>query len=101
MADIPVTVYSSGASFQKGALKVTDTGVVENLNAKRLQGKEPADFVKTTGFGITQNTGAIEVNNLTISKTGVSEIFDSSSQIKIGNVVIKASDNNGILIGIE
>lgn len=99
MAD--ATVYSTGASFQGGALKVTDAGKVDNLNAEKLQGKEPVDFVKTTGFGITQNTGSIGVSGLNISNTGVIETFDKNSQIKIGNVIIKATDNSGIIIGID
>ena len=100
MAD--TSVYSSGASFQGGAVKVTDQSVVSNLNVSKLQGKEPVDFIKTTNFGLSQSTGIIGATGVTVSSVGVTKNYDTTSIIKIGNVIIKSSDNgNGILVGIE
>lgn len=101
MAD--ASVYSSGASFQGGALKVTDQGKVENLNASKLEGRGANDFIKTTNFGLSQSTGGvIGATGVTVSSVGVTKNYDTTSTIKIGNVIIKSSDNgNGILVGIE
>ena len=103
--------YTGGASFQGGALKVTDTNVVNNLNVSKLQGKQPTDFIGTdnnvptgtTGtFGLKQNGKTINVNNVSVGNTGVICSFDNTSKIKIGNIIIQSSDNNkGILIGLE
>ena len=92
-------VYASGAAFQtennKGKLYVTDQGVVENLNAAMLGGASRAAFVEQGPTkGITQNDKTLTMSGETIN-------LDTASQIKIGNVIIKSSDNgNGILIGV-
>lgn len=94
-------IYVNGASFQGGALKVTDTNQVTNLNAEKLQGETPASFIKTAraasgASGITQTSGMLTFYNEEAVFSG------SNSKIKIGNLIIKASpDGNSILIGIE
>lgn len=93
-----MALYDGGASFQGGALKVTDTGIVENLNVTKLQNETPASFIKTSSAasgasGISQNGNALTMINETIN-------IDTASTIKIGNLIIKSADNgNGILIG--
>ncbi len=95
------TVYENGASFQSGSLKVTDTGIVSNLNVEKLQNETPASFIKTSSAasgasGISQSGNNLTFNNEVVQLTG------AGSKIKIGNLTIKASsDGNGILIGIE
>ena len=101
--------YTNGASFQGGSLKVTDTVKVENLNASYLQGKVPSNFLQLgNDFGVTQNAkvlGATGVTaNLSSSAANIinnsSVNLDESSEIKIGNLLIKSSsDGFGILIG--
>lgn len=88
-----MAIYDNGASFHGGALKVTDTSQVSNLNVSMLQGKVPTDFVQIK-TGITQDiNGNISFVNKIIT-------LDTTSKIKIGNLVIQSSDSgNGILIG--
>ena len=98
-----MALYDNGASFQiqndKGKLYVTDRGKVVNLNAEMLDGTHKTDFLKqgtvdNVDYGISQN-------GKTLNITGVSATMDENSQIKLGNITIKSSDNgNGILIGI-
>ena len=93
-------VYNNGASFQVGALKVTDRNKVVNLNAEMLDGTHKTDFLKqgtvdNVNYGISQNGKTLSMSGETIN-------LDTASQIKIGNIIIKSSNNgNGILIGIE
>ena len=94
-------VYSSGASFQGGALKVTDAQKVDNLNAEKLQGETPDSFIKTASAASSASGISQSGNNLTMSDEIV-QFTGSGSKVKFGNIVIKASsDGDGILIGIE
>lgn len=97
------SVYDKGAAFLQGKLKVTDASQVENLNASALQGKQPKDFLQLgTTFGITQSNKSTALSGVTVTQNSVNVVADTNSIFKIGNVVIKSSDNgNGILIGIE
>ena len=89
-----MAIYDNGASFQGGALNVTSANKVTNLNASMLNSKTSDDFLQVKG-GITQN------NDGDISFAGRKTIFNTDAEIRIGNVVIKSSDNgNGILIGV-
>ena len=95
--------YTNGAVLASGGrLQVTDQNQVENLNASRLQGKVPTDFVNVgSSYGITQNGKNVAASSVTVANTGVTYTFDVNSTIKIGNVVIKSSDEGkGILVGI-
>ena len=97
------SIYNNGASFQNenntpGKLYVTDRSMVSNLNAELFQNKEPADFLcidksSSATYGIKQS-------GKTITMTGETINLDNSSEIRIGNLVIKSADGgNGILIG--
>lgn len=98
-----MALYDNGASFQtvdsKGKLYVKDRGMVENLNSEMLDGTHKADFLKQgtvdgVNYGISQN-------GKSLSLSAVTTTMDTTSQIKLGNIIIKSSDNgNGILIGI-
>ena len=88
------TDWTNGASFQGGALNVTNTSQVSNLNASMLQGKVPADFLQIKS-GITQDING----NISFSSNKMITL-DTTSKIRIGNLVIQSSDSgNGILIG--
>lgn len=97
------SIYNNGASFQNentpGKLYVTDRDMVDNLNAELFQYKEPADFLcidKTP----SDSTYGIKQSGKTITMTGETVKLDSSSEIRIGYLVIKSADGgNGILIG--
>ena len=99
-----MALYDNGASFEtvdsKGKLYVKDRGMVDNLNAEMLDGTHKSDFLKqgtvdSVNYGI-QQTGK------TLSATGVSLVFDETSQFKLGNIVIKPSNGGrGVLIGFE
>ena len=92
--------WTNGASLRNeqygGRLYITDSQPVEHLNADMLDGAHRANLLEQgSDFGITQ-TGK------TLSMAGEIVSLDAASQIKIGNVVIKSSDNgNGILFGLE
>lgn len=96
--------FTDGSKFyhinQKGSISVTDRSPVANLNAEMLEGAHKTDFVKqgtvdSVDYGIVQE-------GKSISMTGESIALDVTSKLKVGNIVIKPSDNgNGILIGIE
>lgn len=89
-----MAIYDNGASFQGGSLNVTSTNKVTNLNASMLNSITSDGFLQRKG-GITQN------NDGDISFAGRKAIFNTSAEIRIGNVIIKSSDNgNGILIGV-
>jgi len=89
------SIYDNGASFQGGTLKVTNSQVVDNLNADKLHGLDDNDF-----FRVGSNYGTNQ-SGKTTTMTGVTHIYDTTSEIKIGNIIIKPSDNgNGILVGI-
>ncbi len=121
-------IYTNGAALYNengvGKLAVKTTQEVENLNSEFLQGKHASDFLGVgEGYGITQSgktmnlTGTTEnknnvtenveggtkdEHNVTETLRGLTKVFDTASVIKIGNLVIKSSDNgNGILVGIE
>lgn len=98
--------YTNGAVLSNGGrLQVTDQGKVDNLNAEKLQGRTPGGFIQTNnGFvttGLTQDGTGIAASGITVNNTNVRQTFDEDSVIKIGNTVVKASNNGGILIGIE
>ena len=93
-------LYDNGASFRgNGRLYVTDQNKVENLNADSLHGEIPESFVKTSS-AVSGASGISQSGN-TLDMVGETIVFDKTSQIKIGNIIIKSSDNgNGILVGI-
>lgn len=93
-------IYDNGASFRSGGkLYVTDPNKVDNLNAEKLQDETPESFVKTSSA--VHGASGISQSGNSLSMTGETIVLDTSSQIKIGNIIIKSSDNgNGILIGI-
>lgn len=91
-----MAVYDNGASFRVGKLYVSSTEQVDNLNAEKLCGKGPGDFIQTgDNFGISQSGKALSMSGETVA-------LDATSKIKIGNIFIQSCENgNGILIGIE
>lgn len=124
-------IYNNGAVLYNdngvGKLALNSRDQVNNLNAELLQGKHANDFLSIgEDYGIIQDdsdpknlefVGITHVkNNVTENETNSTKtknrvteneincthVFDTTSVIKIGNLVIKSSDNgNGILIGIE
>ena len=95
-----MALYDNGASLRSGGkLYVTDPSKVENLNADKLRGETPDSFIKTSNAA--QGGSGISQSGNQLNMTGENITLDLTSQIKIGNIIIKSSDNgNGILIGI-
>ena len=100
-------LYDNGASFQGSSLYVNNGNVVSNLNASKLQGKTPSDFINKDGeTGLTQSGKIIGLNGVTMNASSSVMNFsgninlDTTSEIKLGNLIIKSSDSGyGILIG--
>lgn len=125
------SIYSSGAAFYNengvGKIYVPTTQEVSNLNSELLQGRHAVDFLRVGDkYGVSQNEDTPRVigfTGVTCNKANVTEsdinsiktktrvteteascahILDTASIIKIGNLVIKSSDNgDGLLIGLE
>ena len=107
-------IYDNGAHLNSsGALLVSSNELVQNLNADYLHGTQPKDFVRAdfsssdASAASSANFWGIEQKGKTINLSGVKIVADSTSQFKLGNIVIASAtdgegvDGNAILIGLE